>query len=163
MIQSLLSFFQSVPDELVVMLLAAMPIFELSASIPTGIAVFHLSPIVVYLFAIVGNLLPLLLVFFFLPKLLRLFAKHSPRAHALLDRYFFALTTKHVSSFDKYGSLFLFILVAIPNPGGGVWTASLLAILFRIHLKYAIPAIVGGILVSGLIVLALTETSIKLF
>src|SRR3989339_1408540 len=116
MIQSLLSLFQNVPHELVVMLLAAMPIVELGAAIPVGIAVFHLSPIVVYLFAIVGNLLPLLLVFFFLPKVLRLFAKHSPRLHALFDRYFFALTTKHVSSFDRYGAIFLFILVAVPNP-----------------------------------------------
>lgn len=163
MIQSLLSLFQNVPHELVVMLLAAMPIVELGAAIPVGIAVFHLSPIVVYLLAITGNLLPLLLVFFFLPKVLHLFAKHSPRVHALFDRYFFALTTKHVSSFDRYGAIFLFILVSVPNPGGGVWTASLLAILFRVHLKYAIPAIVGGILLSGLIVLSLTEASITLF
>lgn len=151
------------PNELVIALLAAMPIVELRAAIPVGVGVYHLSPVSAYGWSVAGNLIPLVLLFLYLPKLVTALSFYSPKIHGVFERYFFRLSTKHAEALDRYGALFLLVFVGIPHPGGGVWTASLLAILFRMHPKFAIPAIVGGVLVSGLVVLSLTEASIKLF
>ena len=43
------------------------------------------------------------------------------------------------------------IFVAIPFPTTGAWTGSMIASLLDIRFKYALPAILGGIIISGLI------------
>lgn len=163
MIQRLINLTHVLPNELAIALLAAMPIVELRAAIPVAIGVFHFSPLAAYVWSVLGNLIPLALLFLFLPKLIAALSTYSPKMHSIFERYFFRLSTKHAKALDQYGALFLVVFVGIPHPGGGVWTASLLAILFRMHPKYAIPAIVTGVLISGLIVLSLTEASINLF
>lgn len=152
-----------VPNELIIALLAALPVVELRAAIPIAVGVFHFSALRAYFFSVVGNLIPLGFLFFLLPKVLVTLSTISPKIHQIFERYFFRLSEKHAEALDKYGALFLLVFVAIPHPGGGVWAASLLAILFRLHPRFAVPAIMGGVLVSGLIVLSLTEASIKLF
>lgn len=151
------------PSELVIALLAAMPIVELRAAIPVGVGVYHMSSVSAYGWSVLGNLIPLVLLFLYLPRLISALSFYSPKIHGIFERYFFRLSKKHAEALNRYGSLFLLVFVGIPHPGGGVWTASLLAILFRLHPKFAIPAIAGGVLISGLVVLFLTEASIKLF
>ena len=50
----------------------------------------------------------------------------------------------------------LCILVAIPLPGTGAWTGSLVAAVFDIRLKHAFPAIALGVLIAGIIVSVVT-------
>ena len=52
----------------------------------------------------------------------------------------------------KYELLGLCILVAIPLPGTGAWTGSLVAAVFDIRLKHAFPVIALGVLIAGIIV-----------
>lgn len=151
------------PNELVIAFLAAMPIVELRAAIPVAIGVFHFPAWKAYGWSILGNMIPLVLLFLYLPRVIQILSTYSPKLHQIFERYFFRLSEKHAKTLDRFGSLFLFIFVAIPHPGGGVWTACALAILFRMHPRFAIPAIVGGVMVSGLIVLSLTEGAVKLF
>ncbi len=49
----------------------------------------------------------------------------------------------------KYASLGLFLFVAIPLPGTGAWTGALVAALFDMRARYAIPSIFAGVLVAG--------------
>lgn len=163
MTQEILNLIRFVPNELAVVLLAAMPIVELRAAIPVGIGIFHLSPFSAYAWSVIGNLIPLVLLFLYLPKFITALSLYSPKIHGVFERYFFRLSEKHGKTLDRFGSLSLFIFVAIPYPGSGVWTASILAILFRMNPRFAIPSIVIGMLVSGLIVLSITKASIKLF
>ena len=51
----------------------------------------------------------------------------------------------------KYETLGLFILVAIPLPGTGAWTGSLVAALLDLRLKNACPAIALGVAAAGII------------
>lgn len=157
------SVIQSLPHELEVALLAAMPVVELRAAIPVGVGVFHLSPFSAYVFSVLGNILPMFVLYALLPRVIASLSTFSPNVHRVFERYFFRLSEKHGAKLDRYGALFLLIFVGIPHPGGGVWTACTLAILFRMHKQYAIPAIIGGVLTSGVIVLMLTEASMKLF
>ena len=45
----------------------------------------------------------------------------------------------------------LFAFVAVPLPGTGAWTGSLIAALFGMKKRYAIPVIFAGVLVAGLV------------
>ena len=50
----------------------------------------------------------------------------------------------------------LFLLVAVPLPGTGAWTGSLVAALFNLRLKNALPVIFAGVVVAGLVVFFIT-------
>ena len=52
---------------------------------------------------------------------------------------------------QKYGKIGLFLFVAIPLPGTGAWTGSLIASLLRMKMKDSLPWIFLGVLVAGLI------------
>ena len=53
---------------------------------------------------------------------------------------------------DKYGPWGLYIFVAIPLPGTGAWTGSLIAAMLDIPLKKAFPAVALGVVSAGIIV-----------
>jgi len=56
-----------------------------------------------------------------------------------------------------YGAFFLALFVAIPFPLTGVWSGCVAAILFGIKPKFAIPSILVGMMIAGLLVLAATQ------
>ena len=56
----------------------------------------------------------------------------------------------------KYEMFGLFLLVAVPLPGTGAWTGSLVAALFNLRLKNALPVIFAGVVVAGLVVFFIT-------
>jgi uncharacterized membrane protein len=64
---------------------------------------------------------------------------------------------------EKYEFLGLMILVAIPLPGTGAWTGALVAAMMDMRLKRAMPAIIVGVLVAGVIVTTLTYGAGALF
>ena len=58
---------------------------------------------------------------------------------------------------SKLGPIALFTFVAIPLPTTGAWTGSMIAGLFDMRLKRAVPAILLGIMTSGLIMIILCK------
>ena len=80
--------------------------------------------------------------------------------HKIFDKFFKWLFThthrKHSAKFDRWGSLALMLFVAIPLPITGGWTGALLAYLFGIKLRFAIPNILIGLLVAGILVTSIT-------
>lgn len=156
-IETLITSLSSIPPELASALLAALPITELRGALPLAITVFELDPIVAYTATVLGNVIPLVLIFLFLPPFVRFAEARSPMLHQVLDKYFRYLLHKHKDRFHGYGSFALFLFVAIPLPVSGVWTGSVLAILFDIRRESAIVAILGGLLTAGLIVLLITR------
>ncbi len=163
MVDTLIQAVRGLPPELAVFLLSALPVTELRASLPAGITVFQLAPPIAFILAIMGNLLPLPFVFLLLPPVVQFAERRWPAAHRLMDRYFRALERKHRASYDKWGAVALFLFVAVPLPMTGVWTSSVLSILFGIRRSVAIAAIVGGVTTSALIVLAITIGALRLF
>jgi len=57
---------------------------------------------------------------------------------------------------QKYALWGLVILVAIPLPGTGAWTGSLVAALMNIPLRKSGPACVFGVLIAGAVVMAIS-------
>lgn len=138
-------------EPLWVVFVATLPISELRGAIPLAIAKFHLSPITAYFLAVIGNLIPVIPLLLYLPKITGLLSKVP-----VLDRLFqwlFAYTRRrHHQKFNKFGALALVLLVAIPFPATGAWTGSLAAYLFKVKFRYAFFLIFLGILIAGIIV-----------
>jgi uncharacterized membrane protein len=130
---------------------------ELRAALPIAITVLDLHPITAYLITVAGNLIPVAIIWWIFPIIVQYAEDHSPRLKHIINDHLHKLSNKHKERFQKYGSLALFFFVAIPFPGSGVWTGSLLAILFNIERKLAIRAIIGGVLFAGIIVLIITQ------
>ena len=63
----------------------------------------------------------------------------------------------------KYESLGLIIFVAIPAPVTGAWTGSVAAYLFKLPLRFAVPCIILGILIAGVVVTLVVQGVITLW
>lgn len=138
--------------ELITLALAALPLTELRGSIPFGVSVFGLPVWSAFLFSVIGNLLPVPIIFYFLPKVLSWAERHWPWLHRLLAVYLEKKRAKFQTSYDKYGALALAIFVSIPLPMTGAWTGAALAVIFKIKEKYSFPAVVAGVVAAGIIV-----------
>lgn len=131
-----------------------VPVFELRGAIPVGVAA-GLSFWIVFITAILGNLLPVPFLILFTRRVFEWLRKKS----AFLERLVSRLEMKAAAKEDllkKYELLGLCILVAIPLPGTGAWTGSLVAAVFDIRLKHAFPAIALGVLIAAVIVSVVT-------
>ena len=70
---------------------------------------------------------------------------------------------KLLVSVVSYGSLGLTLLVAIPLPFTGVYTASILSWLLNMNWRRAFSAIMLGVIVAGIIVLLITLGFVELY
>lgn len=138
---------------LLLFLVAMVPIIELRGAIPIGVG-WGLNLYWSYIVSVLGNIVPIPFIILFgkfilekfakIPKIGKFFQKIIDRADA---------KAKTLGKAEFWG---LFIFVAIPLPGTGAWTGSLIAAILRMRLKKAIPAIALGVLTSGVIMLVLS-------
>ncbi|MBI5416929.1 small multi-drug export protein [Candidatus Poribacteria bacterium] len=136
-------------QELIVFLIAALPIAEVRGSIPYGL--FNNIPLTTTLvLSIIGNFIPVI------PCLLLLESvSNYLRKYAIWDKFFtwlFARTRKHSDAIEKYEALGLAIFVGIPLPLTGAWSGCVAAFIFGIRFWRAMPAILAGIIMASVIV-----------
>ncbi len=127
-----------------------VPVIELRGAIPVGLRL-GMPFWTVFLTALIGNLLPVPILILFTRQVFEWLRKKSP----LLERFVSRMERKAEAKrelVDRYKFLGLFILVAIPLPGTGAWTGSLVSAVFGIDLRHALPAIALGVLTAGIIV-----------
>lgn len=131
-----------------------IPVMELRGAIPIGVGLgLPLVPTIVT--CVLGNIVPVPFIIIFIRRIFQWLRVRLPRLDGLVTR----LENKAYSKkdlLDRYKVLGLYILVAIPLPGTGAWTGSLVAALFDIRLKNAFPAILAGVVTAGLIIGILT-------
>lgn len=131
-----------------------LPVLELKASIPLGLALgFPLWE--TFIIAILGSSLPVPFILLLLRPFFR-WCKGRPFfsniAEKLESRF-----NKKSAGIRKYSLLGLFIFVAIPLPGTGVWTGSGIAAMLDLRIKHALPVIILGNCVAGLLMLLLGQ------
>ncbi len=149
------------PPPVAVVLVAMLPVFELRGAIPAGYAMGMDDPVLIYLLAVLGNFLPVLPILFLVGP-----AERHLRRFPIMDRFFNWLFKRTVSRSDvikRYESLGLILFVAIPLPMTGAWTGSLAAYLFKLPLRLAIPCIILGILIAGVVVSLVSQGVIQLW
>ena len=133
---------------LIVFLVSMVPIIELRGSIPIA-ATMDISFLQAYPFAVIGNLVPVPFIILFFKYFLKLF-----RNVPVIGKIFEKVHDKAVEKADKiksYAFWGLFLFVAIPLPGTGAWTGSVIASILEVDNKKAFLAIALGVITSGLI------------
>ena len=138
-------------EYLYLFLVAMLPIAELRGAIPLGIY-WGLSPILVFIIAIIGNMVPVPLILLFLEGIEKYLRKSEKMARAL-DWLFERTYKKADEKVRRWEYLALILFVAIPLPGTGAWTGSLIAYLFKFDIKKSMLSIFAGVLIAGAIVL----------
>jgi len=154
MLENLVHIFKSLPKEAVTALIATLPIFELRGAIPWALSAppigGGLSWQSAYLFAVIGNFIPVIPILLLLEPVAKVVRKVKIGDSFL--NWLFARTRKKSGVIEKYEALGLIIFVGIPLPVTGAWTGAIAAFIFGIPLKYSIPCIIAGILLAGVIV-----------
>lgn len=152
---------EGVPKEVSTMIIAMTPIFELRGSIPVAITVFGMNPFMAYFWSVLGNILPVIVLVFFLEKVTLFLSEKFEFWKKFFDWLFARTRKKAHKQIEKYGDWGLFFLVAIPLPITGGWTGALAAFLFGIGKIKSILVISLGIMTAGIIVSLLTLGIIK--
>ena len=135
-------------DVLKTFFLSMVPIVELRGAIPLG-AALGLPWYINYIICVIGNFLPVPFILLFIRTVLN-FMKKVPK----LDKialWLEARAAKNSDKVNKYASLGLFVFVALPLPGTGAWTGSLVAALMEMRLKHSLISVFCGVVVAGVI------------
>ena len=88
--------------------------------------------------------IPLILFWYYLGDYLK-------RRFQVIERLFHYTHQKHKHRFEVWEALALFLFVAAPLPGSGVWGSSLVAYVFNFPKKKAIWIIILGMIASSII------------
>ena len=134
-----------------VFFLALLPVFELRAAIPWGIAMGE-NAAVCFIYAVAGNFLPVIPLLLFLPLFCGRLYKYRRFAN-FMDSYTSKLKLKGEKAV-KYGAIGLTLFVAVPLPMTGVWSGCVLAYLLGINIFRAALAVLGGEIIAALLVLS---------
>lgn len=141
---------------LIVFLVSMIPLIELRGSVPIGLSPLlgEALPILpLYITSIIGNMLPVPIIFFFARKVLVWGADKK-----YIGKFFKFCLEKGEKGGRKleekagrglYVALFLF--VGIPLPGTGAWTGTLAASLLDMDFKKSVIAIMAGVILAGII------------
>lgn len=136
-----------------VFLISMLPVVELRGAIPYG-ASMDLPMLETFILGVIGNMVPVPFIILFLRKIFSRLSK-NPRSAKWVEK----LEKKaHLSGkkVQKYRNLGLYILVAIPLPGTGAWTGSLVASVLDIRLRSAFPVILLGVVTAGIIMISIS-------
>lgn len=148
-----MSIFEILKAEMTTLLASMLPIIELRGGIPFGIAL-GLSPYESLIFAFLGSLIPAPFILLFLRPVLR---RLSHLAFFIrLDNRFRLKAAAHSKAVKRYGFLGLAVFVAIPLPGTGVWSGSVIAAFLDIRFLRAFPAIAIGNALAGVFIMLLS-------
>jgi uncharacterized membrane protein len=135
-------------------LFAVLPISELRGAIPFAVG-NGMNPFYAYLYCVFFNALVGPFVFIFLNTFHKLFSKME-WYRELFDRFVKKTRIKVGSKIEKYGYLGVTLFVAIPLPITGAWTGTLGAWIFGMKKRKTIPAVILGVIISGIIVSIIT-------
>lgn len=134
--------------------IAALPVLELRGAIPYGVA-NGLPYFGVLAVSVIGNMLPVPFIILFVRKIFDWMKKKSKSLAGIAEKLEKRAENK-MDVIEKYEMLGLFILVAIPLPGTGAWTGSLISALLGLRLKNAFPMILLGVLTAGVIMMIIS-------
>ena len=149
MLETILGWLKGIPQEWIVVITGALPISELRGAIPLGLS-FGMPIAKAFWLAVLGNVsfvVPALFLFDPVTQRLRKF-----KIWARFFDWVFERTKRNADSIQKYEALGLAIFVAIPLPMTGAWSGVIAASLFKIRFRYALLAIIAGVLVAGVVV-----------
>lgn len=142
---------------IIIFFISMVPLVELRGAIPYAVGFIEagepLKLWLCYIIAIVGNMLPVPIIFFFARKVLE-----WGKDKKVIGKFFtWCLDKGHKGGAklqEKAGKgLFvaLLLFVGIPLPGTGAWTGTLAASILDMDFKKSVLAVVLGVVLAGII------------
>ena len=135
-------------------LLSMMPVGELRFGLPYGIALGLDYPLAL-MAALLGNMIPVPFIIVYIKRIFEWMRKHMPKMDAFIKKMERKADINR-DTIEKYGHWGLLLFVAIPLPGTGAWTASLIAALLNIRTAKAVPVILIGVCIAAAIITLVT-------
>ncbi len=141
--------------------MAATPVIEVRGSVPFGILSLGLPALKVVLISIVGSVLPVIPLLWFLN-----FATKKLRHIKFFDNFFewlFARTRAKSKVIEEFELAGLTLFVAIPFPGTGVWTGTIAAYLMGLPWLPTFVCATIGTTIASLVLWAASAGLVNLF
>lgn len=139
-------------EYIITFLISMVPLIELRVAIPYS-QVVGLPLLPSYIICIIGNMLPVPVIFFFARKVLE-WGCDKP----VIGKFFTFCLEKGHKGGEKLKKTAgrglpwaLLLFVGIPLPGTGAWTGTLAASLLDMDFKSSVLACMGGVLLAGII------------
>lgn len=154
------ALFDIINREILVLLIAAMPVMELRAAIPIGVSL-GMNPMHATILSIIGSIIPVPFVLILIKPIANYFKRI--RLIKILINKTVRRTLRKSDKIRKYKVIGLILFVAVPLPTTGVYSGCLAAILFNIPFKYAFPAIAAGTTMAGLAMFILSYVVVNLW
>lgn len=142
---------------IIVFLISMVPLIELRGAIPYAVGVNNLggnlNMVVVYILAILGNMLPVPFIYLFARKVLE-----WGKDKKYIGKFFTFCLEKGEKGGKKLQAkagkglfIALMLFVGIPLPGTGAWTGTLAASILDMGFKKSIIAVMLGVIIAGVI------------
>lgn len=148
-VNSMVDFFKdTIPSELIVFVISLFPILELRGGMIAA-KLLDVEFVKAFFICYVGNILPLPFILLFIRKIFQ-FLKRFEKIGKMIEKLEIRSMRKS-ESVKKYRLWGLFAFVAIPLPGTGGWTGSLIAALLDMRISHSFPVIALGVLVANII------------
>ena len=138
-------FLETVGRELCVFFCSMLPIIECRGAIPLGWGL-GLPWWQTALFSIAGNLLPVPFILLFIRAILKWMRESRVKFFSGIAAWLDRKIEKHKGTIEKYSYCGLVLFVAIPLPGTGAWTGTLIASVLGLEPKKSFLAAVLGVL-----------------
>ena len=150
---------------LTVFLISMVPLIELRGALPIALGM-GLPPLNAYLVCILGNMIPMPIIYFFARKVLL-----WGRDKQYIGKFFTFCLEKGEKGGQKLTraagrkGLFLALLlfVGIPLPGTGAWTGTLAASFLNMGIKSTTLAVSLGVILAGIIMGILSMAGLHIF
>ena len=149
---------------LYIFFISMVPLIELRGAIPVS-QILSLPLIPSYIVCILGNMLPVPIIYLFARKVLE-WGADKP----VIGKFFTFCLEKGEKGGQKLQAkagrglfLALLLFVGIPLPGTGAWTGTLAASILDMDFKSSILAVILGVLLAGIIMLLVSVAGVGLF
>ncbi|MBO4682213.1 MAG: small multi-drug export protein [Clostridiales bacterium] len=142
----------------IVFFISMVPLVELRGAVPYGIAVLGLNEYLTLAICMIGNMLPVPIIYLFARKVLIWGStwKHGSG----IFKWILRKGEKAGKKLTKNGSngtfIALMLFVGIPLPGTGAWTGTLAASMLDMDWKKTSVAVMLGVLMAGIIMLVVS-------
>ena len=144
--------------------ISMVPFVELRVAIPAS-QVMGLPMVASYIICIIGNMLPVPIIYLFARKVL-VWGSDKP----VIGGFFSWCMEKGEHGGQKLQAkagkgLFvaLLLFVGIPVPGTGAWTGTLAASILDMDFKSTVAAVMLGVLLAGIIMMTLSFAGVSIF
>ena len=144
--------------ELIVFIISLMPILELRGGLIAA-ALLDLNPVTSYIISIIGNVLPVPFILWFINSILEWMRKS--KKFNKIAKWLDKKVEKNKDKIEKFGFWGLVLFVGIPLPGTGAWTGCLVAAVLEMDRKKSFFAAMIGILIASVIMMVLSFGLLK--